>query len=186
MRIITGTARGKRLLALEGLETRPTADRVKESLFNILQFRLEGRRFLDLFAGSGQIGLEALSRGAKDVVFVEKSRKAADIVRKNIENVGFAEKAELLCTDYAAYLRGTGRVFDIAFLDPPYQQGLLEPALLAVCEKMAVSGIIICEHTAREIVPQQAGEFVKGKTYRYGKIVLTSYEHVSMLQESGK
>lgn len=184
MRIITGSARGKRLLALEGLETRPTADRVKESLFNILQFRLEGRSFLDLFAGSGQIGLEALSRGAKEAVLVEKSQRAAAIVRKNIDAVGFGGKAELVCADFISYLRGTAKQFEIAFLDPPYLQELLEPALIAVSGKMTASGIIICEHSARETVPERAGDFVKSRTYRYGKTVLTAYEQASMLRET--
>lgn len=177
MRIITGSARGKKLLALEGLETRPTADRVKEALFNILQFRIEGRRFLDLFSGSGQIGLEALSRGAKEAVFVEKSKKAIGIVQRNVENTGFQAKAELVCADAEMYLRGTLKQFDVAFLDPPYQQGLLEPALLAVSEKMTAAGIIICEHSAREALPEKAGEFIKMKTYRYGKILLSAYTH---------
>ena len=175
MRIITGSKRGKKLAALEGEAVRPTTDRVKESLFNILQFQLEGRRFLDLFAGSGQIGLEALSRGAAKAVFVDASRDSIRVVEKNVKACGMTDQAQIVCADFAAFLRGNREKFDIAFLDPPYRTGLLEQALPLVAQRMNPGGVILCEHPKDEALPEAAGAFRLHKTYRYGKIMLTSY-----------
>ena len=173
MRIITGSKRGKKLVTLEGEQVRPTTDRVKESLFNILQFQLEGRKFLDLFAGSGQIGLEALSRGAALCVFVAK--ESIRVVEKNIQSTGLGDRAKVVGSDFAAYLRGSREMFDIAFLDPPYRTGLLEQALPLVAQRMNPGGVILCEHPKDEALPEAAGAFRLHKTYRYGKIMLTSY-----------
>lgn len=179
MRIITGEARGKKLAALQGDDVRPTTDRVKESLFNILQFRVEGRAFLDLFAGSGQIGLEALSRGAKNAVFVDDSKRSVDIIQKNIEATGLQSRANVVRADYAAYLAANSECFDVVFIDPPYRSGLLGKALEAVSGHVSPKGIIICEHPNDEEVPESAGLFMKQKSYRYGKILLTAYEQQS-------
>lgn len=175
MRIITGTHRGKKLITLEGEQVRPTTDRVKESLFNILQFQLEGRRFLDLFAGSGQIGLEALSRGAACCVFVDAAKESVRVVEKNIQSTGLGDQAKVVNLDFAAYLRTCRERFDIAFLDPPYRTGLLERALPLVAEHIAPGGVILCEHPKDEALPEEAGLFRKRKCYRYGKIMLTAY-----------
>ncbi len=175
MRIITGSKRGKKLTALEGMEVRPTTDRVKEALFDILQFSIEGRRFLDLFAGSGQIGLEALSRGAAQAVFVDVSRDSIRVVRKNVADTGFDSQARIVQADFSAFLKGTRECFDVAFLDPPYRTGLLQRALPLTMERMAPGGIVVCEHPAEEELPEQAEGFSKRKTYRYGKIMLTTY-----------
>lgn len=175
MRIIAGSKRGKKLTALEGMQVRPTTDRVKESLFNILHFSLEGRRFLDLFAGSGQIGLEALSRGAAQAVFVDVSRDSIRVVEKNIAAAGFGESSVVVLGDSLGYLRRENALFDIAFLDPPYRMGLLPQALPLTAERMNPGGIIVCEHAREEILPEQAGEFRKSKEYHYGKIMLTLY-----------
>lgn len=144
MRIITGSKRGKKLVTLEGEQVRPTTDRVKESLFNILQFQLEGRKFLDLFAGSGQIGLEALSRGAALCVFVDSAKESIRVVEKNIQSTGLGDRAKVVGSDFAAYLRGSREMFDIAFLDPPYRTGLLEQALPLVAQRMNPGGVILC------------------------------------------
>ena len=173
MRIITGSKRGKKLVTLEGEQVRPTTDRVKESLFNILQFQLEGRKFLDLFAGSGQIGLEALSRGAALCVFVDSAKESIRVVEKNIQSTGLGDRAKVV--GFAAYLRGSREMFDIAFLDPPYRTGLLEQALPLVAQRMNPGGVILCEHPKDEALPEAAGAFRLHKTYRYGKIMLTSY-----------
>lgn len=175
MRIITGSKRGKRLTALEGEQVRPTTDRVKESLFNILQYSIEGRRFLDLFAGSGQIGLEALSRGAAQAVFVDSSRESVRVVEQNVESTGFSDCARVVQADFASFLRGNREKFDVAFLDPPYRTGLLAQALPLVAGQMNPGGVVVCEHPQDEALPQQAGEFSKGKSYRYGKIMLTLF-----------
>lgn len=175
MRIITGTQRGKKLTALEGEAVRPTTDRVKESLFNILQFGIEGRRFLDLFAGSGQIGLEALSRGAAQAVFVDASRNSVRVVEQNVAATGFSDCARVVLSDFSAFLQGGREKFDVAFLDPPYRTGMLEKALKLVPEHMNPGGAIVCEHPLDEAVPDWAGPFKKAKSYRYGKILLTVY-----------
>lgn len=175
MRIITGSKRGKKLITLEGEQVRPTTDRVKESLFNILQFQLEGRRFLDLFAGSGQIGLEALSRGAALAVFVDASKDSIRVVEKNVQSTGLGDRSKVVTADFQSYLRGCRERFDIAFLDPPYRMGLLEKALPLVAERMNPGGVILCEHPKDETLPESAGDFLQHKSYRYGKIMLTAY-----------
>lgn len=175
MRIITGSKRGKKLVALEGELVRPTTDRVKESLFNILQFGIEGRRFLDLFAGSGQIGLEALSRGAAQAVFVDSYRESIRVVEQNVKAAGFPDSSRIVQADFAGFLRSCREKFDVAFLDPPYRTGLLEQALPLVAERMNPGGVIVCEHPREEKPPEQAGDFFQSKTYRYGKIMLTTY-----------
>lgn len=182
MRIIAGERRGKKLLALEGEQVRPTTNMVKEALFNILQFGIEGRRFLDLFAGSGQIGLEALSRGAAEAVFVDASRDSIRIIQKNVEACGFGNRARVAASSFESYLRGERGRFDIAFIDPPYTAGLLGRALELTAERMNPGGVIICEHGSREEPPERAGAFVKRKTYPYGRTALTAYEP---LEKSG-
>ena len=168
MRIITGSARGRRLLTLEGEDVRPTTERVKEALFSILQFQIEGRRVLDLFAGSGQLGLEALSRGAREAVFVDAGKEPISIVEKNLANTGLGEHAKVLRRNDP---------FDIAFLDPPYRTGLLQKALPMTAAIMNKGGVIVCEHPVDEEVPDTAGDFERKRDYRYGKILLTVYRH---------
>ena len=124
MRVITGTARGRRLVTREGEAVRPTTEKVKEAMFSMIQFRIEGRRALDLFAGSGQLGIEALSRGAREVVFVDSSADSAAVVRQNLETTRLAPAAKVYRTDFAAFLQRGGEPFDLAFLDPPYRTGL--------------------------------------------------------------
>jgi len=181
VRIITGSRRGRKLKTLPGDAVRPTPDRVKEALFNILQFDLEGRVFLDLFAGSGQIGLEALSRGAKRAVFVDSAKASCGVVLENIHTTGFENEAQVMNAEYASYLLRCTETFDIAFLDPPYRTGTLTKALLAVMPHMNRGGIVICEHPTDEELPETAGEFVRVRDYRYGKILLTAYRHQSMV-----
>jgi 16S rRNA (guanine(966)-N(2))-methyltransferase RsmD len=181
MRIITGSRRGKRLKTLEGMAVRPTSDHIKESLFNILQFDIEGRAFLDLFAGSGQIGLEALSRGADHAVFVDSAKTSCAVVQDNIKTTELSSQARVVQADYASFLMRNTERFDIAFLDPPYRTGILEKALCAVVPHMNRGGIVVCEHPTDETLPEKAGEFVKVKDYRYGKILLTTYRHESLV-----
>ena len=177
MRIITGSARGRRLLTLEGEDVRPTTERVKEALFSILQFQIEGRRVLDLFAGSGQLGLEALSRGAREAVFVDAGKEPISIVEKNLAYTVLGEHAKVLHMDYAAFLLRRNDPFDIAFLDPPYRTGLLQKALPMTAAIMNKGGVIVCEHPVDEEVPDTAGDFERKRDYRYGKILLTVYRH---------
>ncbi len=183
MRIITGSARGAKLTTLEGEDVRPTADRVKQALFNIVQFQIEGRNVLDLFAGSGQLGLEAASRGARQAVLVDAAQKSVDVILDNAHRTGLASRVKIVHMDYAAYLFKQEMHFDLAFLDPPYHKGILEKALPLTAAVMNEGGVIVCEHAADEQVPAQAGAFVKRRTYQYGKIMLTVYEHRNLVEE---
>ena len=149
MRIITGTARGTKLNTLEGENTRPTSDRVKEAVFSMLQFDIEGRAVLDLFAGSGQMGLEALSRGAARATLIDVSRDAAEIIIENAKKTHLFKQCRVTATDYASFIRGAQgkETFDIIFLDPPYNTDLLPNALrlLDSAKLCAVGSYIVCE-----------------------------------------
>lgn len=154
MRIITGKARGVRLETLEGLNTRPTAERAKEAVFSMLAFDIEGRRVLDLFAGSGQMGLEALSRGAVSAVMVDCARAAVDIIKKNTAKTKL-EGAEIVCADSMNWLDGAakkGLSFDIVFMDPPYAEKLLPRCLekLLRGNLLKSTSLIVCESGAQE------------------------------------
>lgn len=177
MRVISGEKKGKKLVSLEGDEVRPTTDRVKESLFSIIQFSLVGRNFLDLFAGSGQIAIEALSRGAKSATLVDASPKSVTVCKKNVELTEYQERARLVNAQSTVFIKNSLDMYDIAYLDPPYRKGLIEECLPFVAERMNKGGTIICEHPSDENMPELAGEFCKKKTYRYGKIMLTLYQY---------
>lgn len=125
MRVITGTARGRVLRTLEGEDVRPTTDRVKEAVFSIIQFEIEGRRVLDLFAGSGQLGIEALSRGAASATFVDMSKDSLSAVKYNLEHTKLGDNAKVVQTDALSFLKLTKDKFDIVFLDPPYASSLV-------------------------------------------------------------
>lgn len=177
MRVITGTARGCRLQEPKGQDTRPTTDKVKEGIFSAIQFEIEGRRVLDLFAGTGQLGIEALSRGAKSAVFIDNRSEAAALVRENLKRTRLGESAEVLCTDALRYLRESGRQFDIVFLDPPYGGKQLQEAFAAVMafDILAVCGIVIAEYPNGEEPPKAEGVYRCVREYRYGRINAALY-----------
>lgn len=175
MRVITGSARGTRLEAPEGQQTRPTSDMTKEAIFSILHFELEGAMVLDLFAGSGQMGIEALSRGARSCVFVDISRQAQEATRRNLAAAKLGERARVAAMEAESFLSGCKDKFDIALLDPPYGQGLLEKVLPALAENMNEGGVIVCEMERSETPPEAAGSFTLKKTYRYGKAKVATY-----------
>lgn len=175
MRVITGEARGRKLITLEGEDVRPTTDRVKEGMFNIIQFDLEGAAVLDLFAGSGQLGIEALSRGAKHCTFVDSSAKSIDVVKQNLKTVGFEKRSSVFCGESQMYISLSRDKFDIALLDPPYRKKIIDSVLPSVAEKMTDCGVILCETALEETLPESAGEFSIYREYRYGKIRLTAY-----------
>lgn len=177
MRVITGTARGRKLEQLVGDDVRPTTDRVKEAVFSIIQFDIEGRRFLDLFAGSGQMGIEALSRGAREAVFVDNRRESAAIVKRNLQTTKLGDNAKVVQMDSISYLNINKEKFDFLFLDPPYGTGLLQAALAKAEGVMNETGLVICESPVNEELPQAVGEFVLHRTYKYGKIKITTYCH---------
>lgn len=176
MRVITGKARGIQLKTPQGMLTRPTADRVKEALFSIIRFDVANARVLDLFGGTGQLGIEALSRGAESAVFVERRKDALQAIRENLEACGFSDRARVVNGDAMSYLK-SGEKFDLIFLDPPYASGLLQQALeeiarFDICRR---HGIIVAESAADQALPPLSGPYSIYREYRYGKIKLTVY-----------
>ena len=177
MRVITGSARGRRLKELEGMETRPTTDRVKEGIFNIIQFDVEGRRVLDLFAGTGQLGIEALSRGAASAVFVDQRRDAVALTKDNLKLTNLSDRGRVVNGDALAFLGSAKEKFDLIFIDPPYSAKLWESALNAIYrfDILANHGIIICESPLDQEMPEMAAPYCLHRIYRYGKIKVTTY-----------
>lgn len=177
MRVIAGSARGRRLETPRGLDTRPTTDRVKESVFNIIQFDIPGRQVLDLFAGSGQMGIECLSRGAAGCVFVDGDRQAQQVIRRNLETTGLAEKSLLLAGDsFAALDRLAGRKFGLILLDPPYGGQLLNRALdrIGQIDILLPGGIIVCESAREDLIQPPPLPYQLKKRYQYGAIAITT------------
>lgn len=170
MRVISGTARGRKLVSPEGNQVRPTLDRVKEAVFNMLAFSVQDASVLDLFAGSGGLGVEALSRGAARAVFVDASEASLRVVRENLALTRLEEKAACVCSDFLTYLSGQRESFDLIFLDPPYAGGYLEPALLKIREKrlLAQNGLVVCELDSAEN-PDCPEGYVLIRNKKYGK-----------------
>lgn len=179
MRIIAGSARGRQIIAPKGQATRPTLDRVKESLFGIIQFSLSGARVLDLYAGSGNLGLEALSRGASHAVFNDHSRECCEIIRRNLDTLGFSSRATVFQSDALSALdRLSGKEpFDIVFLDPPYRAGA-QQALAALFLKglVARDGQVIVEHAWSEPTEAVEGLFSCMDTRKYGDTGLSFFK----------
>lgn len=185
MRVITGSAGGRRLNELKGYDTRPTTDKVKEGLFSAIQFEIEGRDVLDLFAGTGQLGIEALSRGASSAVFVEKRRDAAKLVEENLALTRLSERAQVRCSDALGYLSALSRKFDIIFLDPPYAEELLEKSLKHIAEFDILNphGIIVAESPLEKVLPELPSPYRLAKEYRYGKIKVSVYRRDGEVEE---
>ena len=177
MRVISGTARGRRLGELEGMETRPTTDRVKEALFNIVQLEVPGRKILDLFGGTGQLGIEALSRGAEHCTFVDQRSDAVTLIKNNLKVTDLAGKGRVVQGDSLGFLQNCGEQFDVIFLDPPYRADLLERAVEAIAafDILREHGIMVCESALDKVLPTLNAPYERGKEYRYGKIKLTIY-----------
>ena len=177
MRVIAGEARGRRLEALPGTDvTRPTLSQVKEAMFSIVQFDLPGARVLDLYAGSGQLGIEALSRGAAECVFIDRRPDAVKLIQENLALCRLADRVRVRQGDALAYLR-SGEKFDLVFLDPPYASGLLEQALtdIAAFDICRQHGIIVAESAADTVLPALPAPYRLYREYRYGKIKLTVF-----------
>ena len=179
MRVITGTARGRKLLTPEGFDTRPTTDKVKEAICSAIQFDFPGAHVLDLFAGSGQLAIEALSRGAAHAVLTDSDAAAVSCIKQNVKACGFSEIAEVIRTDAVSYLQRCTARFDIAFLDPPYHHGTLEEILPILVPHMAKNGIIVCEHEPECKLPQTISHFDLQKQKKYGKIEVSIYRSPS-------
>lgn len=174
MRVIAGSLRGRKLFSPDG-SARPTTDRVKESLFNIIQFDVPGAAVLDLFAGSGQLGIEALSRGAASAVFVDSSKQSLETVKKNTELCGLCGRSRLILSDAFSFLASCREKFDIVFLDPPYREKLCPEALELLGSVLRRNCAVICETQADEVLPSCAGSLELRKEYRYSDIKLTVY-----------
>ena len=177
MRVTGGTGRGQRLKVPSGSRVRPTSDKVKQALFNILGDRVIEATFLDLFAGAGGIGIEALSRGAGKVVFVDSSGESTTVISRNVEQMGFAERAQIVLSKAEAFLKKHSGVYDIVFLDPPYaeeMQPLLES--LAASGVVKPEGLVVAEHFKKQPSPENAGALSLYREARYGDTVLAFYK----------
>ena len=177
MRVITGKARGIVLKTPSGMATRPTADRVKEAIFNIIQFDIPTASVLDLFGGTGQLGIEALSRGANRAVFIDEREDACKLIKENLKRTKLDGSARVIRADYLEFLRRTGEKFDIILLDPPYAEVFLENALNCITEIdiLRQGGIIVAERPLSKELPWEFGGYQRSKDYKYGNTLLTVY-----------
>ena len=177
MRVIAGKAKGITLNTPQGLSTRPTADRVKEALFSIIQFDLPSASVLDLFGGTGQLGIEALSRGAKHAVFVDAQESACRLIHENLKRTHFENDATVLRADYLSFLRNCSQKFDIILLDPPYAEEFLENSLKLITEIdiLQSGGIIVAERPVEKELLLDFQGYSRSKDYKYGNTLLTLY-----------
>ena len=177
MRVITGKARGVQLKTPEGMLTRPTADRVKEALFSIINFDIPGARVLDLFGGTGQLGIEALSRGAESAVFVDAREESCRLIRENLKRTKLEKDAKVIRSDYLDYLSRCREQYNIIFLDPPYAEVFLENAIKRITEIdiLQSDGIIVAERPLGKELPWEFEGYTRSKDYKYGKVLLTIY-----------
>lgn len=184
MRVITGTAKGMRLVAPPGDDVRPTYDRVKEAIFSIIQFDIEGRRVLDLFAGSGQLGIEALSRGAQTATFVDSSRESIAAIKENLDKTRLSKSAVVLQTDAVSFIKSyRGAEYDVVLLDPPYYEELLGEVLSAAAQHTSQGGVIVCESANKAFeFPEEVGEFVLCVNRKYSNTVVGVYRHRTMVE----
>ena len=177
MRVITGKARGVLLKTPDGMATRPTTDRVKEAMFSIIQFDIPGARVLDLFGGTGQLGIEALSRGAKSAVFIDEREDACRLIRENLRRAKLENAARVIRSDYANFLKNCKEQFDIIFLDPPYAEIFLENSLNLITEIdiLQSGGIIVAERpVGKELLCAFPG-YARSKDYKYSSTILTVF-----------
>lgn len=177
MRVITGKARGVQLKTPDGMQTRPTADRVKEALFSIINFDISGAKVLDLFGGTGQLGIEALSRGAASAVFVDAREESCRLIRENLKRTKLESDAKVIRSDYLDYLNRCREQYNIIFLDPPYAEVFLENAIKKITEIdiLQSDGIIVAERPLGKELPWEFDGYTRSKDYKYGKVLLTIY-----------
>lgn len=175
MRVITGIARGKRLETLEGMDTRPTGEKVKEALFSSIQFEIEGANVLDLFAGSGQLGIEALSRGAAKCTFIDDNRKCTEIIKQNLVSTALFDKSLVALMKGEDFLKHNKEKFDIIFLDPPYSKGIIKNIENDIRACASDSAIIVCETDKSEDMPEIFADCELSKCGRYSRTSLWIY-----------
>lgn len=177
MRVITGKARGRVLQTLKGDDVRPTTDKVKEAIFSSIQFELEGRRFLDLFAGCGQMGIEALSRGCATATFIDRSKSAISVIERNLTVTNLKPFATVYNVDAINFVKNHAREYDIIFLDPPYNRGILQEIMPLCAQIMKKTGIIICESALNDEILQKYYKFTLDRQKTYGTIKVSIYRH---------
>ena len=177
MRVITGKARGIALKTPNGSATRPTADRVKEAMFSIIQFDIPTARVLDLFGGTGQLGIEALSRGAAYAVFVDEKEDACKLIRENLNRTRMMNDARVIRSDYSAFLKNCTDRFDIILLDPPYAEVFLENSLKMITEIdiLQSGGIIVTERPQGKELTMEFPGYARSRDYKYSNTILTIY-----------
>ena len=177
MRVITGKAKGVSLKTPDGMLTRPTSDRVKEAMFSIIQFDLPGAKVLDLFGGTGQLGIEAISRGAASAVFVDVREDACRLIRENLTRARMDKEGRVVRSDYLDYLKRCREKFQIILLDPPYAEVFLENSLKMITEIdiLESGGIIIAERPLGKDLPWEFSGYIRSRDYKYGKTLLTVY-----------
>ena len=182
MRVITGKARGVQLKTPDGQLTRPTTDRVKEALFSIIQFEIPGTAVLDLFGGTGQLGIEALSRGAESAVFVDAREESCRLIRENLKRTKLEKDAKVIRSDYLDYLNRCREQYNIILLDPPYAEVFLENALKRITEIdiLQSDGIIVAERPLGKELPWEFEGFTRSRDYKYGKVLLTIYRKAGL------
>ncbi|WP_071395452.1 16S rRNA (guanine(966)-N(2))-methyltransferase RsmD [Bacillus tuaregi] len=180
MRVVSGSCKGIALKAVPGHSTRPTTDKVKEAMFNMIGPYFDGGVGLDLFAGSGGLGIEALSRGLQQVIFVDRDGKAIQTIRDNIHKCGFEDQVEIYRNDAERAVKAVTKrelSFDYIFLDPPYKKQQLEKLMEMISEQNLLNekGTIICEHSSDIDLPQTIGSFTKKKQEKYGIIAVSIF-----------
>ena len=181
LRVISGKAKGRRLLSVKGMTTRPTSDNIKESIFNILPGEFEGKEVLDLFGGIGNLGIEALSRGAKKTVFIEINPRASSVIKRNLRNCGFIEKAQVIGTTVPKgikILEKRGDRFDLIFLDPPYGKGMFQKTLVRISQSNVLKDntLIIAEHSLSETLDGSIERLTLTDQRRYGTTLISFFE----------
>jgi len=184
MRVISGKAKGRRLIAPKGGAIRPTADRIKESLFNILPRDFSGMKILELFAGTGNISIEALSRGAESALLVDASERSARIIRENLRRLELTDRAQMWVMPVRRALNAVGRQgskFDVIFLDPPYDQKLVGRSLelIASVDPVYSTGLVVAEHSVRETLKTSYGSLSLNDQRRYGDTLLSFFRHAA-------
>ncbi|HHV28721.1 MAG TPA: 16S rRNA (guanine(966)-N(2))-methyltransferase RsmD [Clostridium sp.] len=180
LRVIAGTAKGHKLKTIKGLTTRPTSDKVKGSVFNILAVLIPEAKVLDIYAGTGSLGIEALSRGADSAVFVDKSSECSLTIRENLAHTKLESKATVIAGDVFVILNKiskNNKKFDIIFLDPPYGKGLVGETLKSIVENDIIvpEGIIVAEHDVADMVPEEVGSLKRYRWQKYGDTVISFY-----------
>jgi len=183
MRVITGTARGATLFTLDGNEMRPTSQRVKEAVFSAVQFHIPGAEVLDLFAGTGQMGIEALSRGAKEAVFVDASEDCIKLIRKNLNKTGLYDKSRVVKSDVFRFMAAADREYDIVFIDPPYKLNLAAKIVRRTEPHVSEDGFLICETEPGIKMAETVGQLTLLKQYKHGQTLIWLYRKTQKAEQ---